>query len=255
MANSLKRVIFSLTLIFVCIAVVLAGKGEIEFVECDVDIKANGNAVIGYTVRYKVISGELHGFYFNGNDRLVINSFSDKSYAVDDNGTSYKLSITDMYNGTYDIVLADGNGVSTGTVTYFFWFETNMAAAGYLGGTTAADSSSLVFFDWSPVIWDYDADNMNHYTLKILFPFSAPEMPNIREWVYNDSIVLTEKYLNENYLIDYVKGPAERLQMIIHKNNPPASFHMITKFYMPAEWFSTDTISMYSSEFINNNQQ
>jgi hypothetical protein len=110
-----------------------AGKGRILFVETEVDLKQNGEAVVGYTVRWEVLSGELHGFYFQGNDRLKAAMVPDNSYAVDSSEREYKLDISYLGSGKWDIILANGQGVSRGTVTYVFYFTANFAAAGYLG--------------------------------------------------------------------------------------------------------------------------
>ena len=53
----------------------LAGKGRITFVETAVDLKADGTAVVGYWVRWQVVSGELHGFYFQGMHKETLNAF------------------------------------------------------------------------------------------------------------------------------------------------------------------------------------
>src|SRR5512147_518799 len=92
---------------------IFAGSGTINFVECTVDLSSTGNASVSYMVQYQVTSGEMHGFYFSGNDRLAISGFSDESYAVDDKGVHYKLSITEVQSGKWDIILADGAGVSS----------------------------------------------------------------------------------------------------------------------------------------------
>ncbi|HPS84503.1 MAG TPA: hypothetical protein PLA88_09315, partial [Bacteroidales bacterium] len=153
---NLKIIVFSILMLLIS-ASMFAGTGKVDFIECTVDLQPTGKAVIGYCVRYSVIEGELHGFYFSGLDRLEIASFSDKNYAIDKYNNKYGLSITDMGDGKYDIVLADGKGIGSGYVTYFFWFETNFATAGYLGTTTSADGKNLVFFDWAPTEWDSDA--------------------------------------------------------------------------------------------------
>ena len=103
----------------------LAGKGQILFVETEVDLKQNGEAVVGYTVQWHVLSGELHGFYFEGNDRLKVGMVSGDSYAVDSSEKIYKLDISYVGSGKWDIVMANGQGVSHGTVTYVFYFITN----------------------------------------------------------------------------------------------------------------------------------
>ncbi len=76
-----------------CSPLCLAGKGEINFVETDVDLRRDGSAVVAYTVQWRVLSGELHGFYFEGNERLRVRKHSSESYATDSSGRRYGLRI------------------------------------------------------------------------------------------------------------------------------------------------------------------
>jgi hypothetical protein len=145
------------------------GTAEIRFVETSVDLRQDGSAVVLYTVQWAVRRGELHGFYFEGNDRLRVAMVSQDSYAVDDAGHRYDLSIREVSPGRWDIILAGGQGVSSGTVTYVFGFTTNFATAGYLAPTTAEDGRQLAVFNWSPIQWD-EATNQDHYTLMVLTP-------------------------------------------------------------------------------------
>ena len=101
------------------------GPGGIQFVETSVDLRADGSAVVLYAVQWAVVRGEMHGFYFEGNDRLVVERFDANSYALDNNGQRYDLSISEVSRGRWDIVLAGGQGVSSGTLTFFFSFQTN----------------------------------------------------------------------------------------------------------------------------------
>ena len=52
-----------------------AGKGEIKSVETTVAFQSDGKAIVNYLVKWNVLSGELHGFYFQGNDKLRVNKF------------------------------------------------------------------------------------------------------------------------------------------------------------------------------------
>ncbi|MDQ1351455.1 MAG: hypothetical protein QG657_1757, partial [Acidobacteriota bacterium] len=219
-----------------------AGTGEILFVETDVDLQANGSAVVAYTVQWRVLSGEFHGFYFQGNDRLRVERFSSDSYAVDSEGNKYNLDINAMGGDKWDIILANGKGVPNGTVTYVFYFSTNFAAAGYLAPTTSAEGKKLAVFNWSPVLWD-EAANSDHYTLKILTPFTLPQDSQPRSFVDENQLILTEKWVNEKFLIDYQRGPKDRLLLVFHKNNPGNRFNMRTQFYMPVEWFELGAVA------------
>ena len=89
------------TLAFLATAMVapspaLAGSGDITLVEADVELNADGSAVVIYTVQWQVTSGEFHGFYFEGNENLRIDRFSDDSYAVDSDGNEYALDINQL---------------------------------------------------------------------------------------------------------------------------------------------------------------
>ena len=217
-------------------AVVLAGTGEVVFVEAQVDLAADGSAVLAYTVQWRVTSGELHGFYFDEQDKLRIGTVSTESYAVDSEGRRYSLDINEVSPDRLDIVLADGQGVSSGTVTYFFWFTTSFAEAGYVAPTTSENGTDLVVFNWSPMVWD-EAPDQDHYTLKVLTPCVLPAGVDPRSYVEQNGLVLTETFMNERYLIDYQRGEGDRLRLVFHKEDPGNSYHMQTQFYLPAGWF------------------
>ncbi|MCK5057733.1 MAG: hypothetical protein KAT34_13825, partial [Candidatus Aminicenantes bacterium] len=232
-----KQILLTLLLLFgVFLLPLTAGKGRILFVETEVDLKQNGEAVVGYTVRWEVLSGELHGFYFQGNDRLKAAMVPDNSYAVDSSEREYKLDISYVGSGKWDIILANGQGVSRGTVTYVFYFTANFAAAGYLAPTTTDTGQKLAVFNWAPVQWD-EASQQKHYTLKILTPHILSEYVTPRQYVEENQLILTEKWVNKEYLIDYRRSRSGRLMLVFHKNDPGNRFHMRTQFYMPAHWF------------------
>ncbi|MHB1003898.1 MAG: hypothetical protein ACYC1B_08780, partial [Thermoleophilia bacterium] len=211
-----------------------AGTGEITFVEADVELEADGSAVIIYTADWRVISGELHGFYFQTSEPVYM--FADDSYAVDSAGNQYPLDITRLADDRYDIVLDGGRGVAAGSVTYIFWYQTSLAAAGYVAPTTADDGRDLVVFNWSPQQWD-EAANQDHYTLRVLTPYTLPPGVDPRAHVEENQLVLTEQWVNRKFLIDYQRGPEDRLQLVFHRNDPGNLFKMETQFYLPAEWF------------------
>ncbi|MCB0293710.1 MAG: hypothetical protein KDG51_00350, partial [Calditrichaeota bacterium] len=223
-------------LLFLLPYILLAGKGEISFVETQVDLRADGSAVVAYTVQWRVLSGELHGFYFQGNDRLNIDRFSSDSYALDEQGNRYPLTIKRVNNDTWDIILADGQGIGSGTATYVFYFATNFASAGYLAPTVSVEGTELTVFNWSPVQWD-EARNQDHYTLTLLTPHILPEGYTPREYVEREQAILTEPWVNSRFLIDYRRGPNDRLEVVFHKDNPGNRFDMRVQVYFPRAWF------------------
>ena len=62
-----------LTAAFFCVTdrPVMAGRGKIEFTEVDVQLFEDGNAVIEYVVRWRILETPFIGFYFSGLDRLA----------------------------------------------------------------------------------------------------------------------------------------------------------------------------------------
>jgi hypothetical protein len=258
MANILRSSLFLLLLLSFSAH---AGKGEIDFVETTVDLKADGSAVVLYQVQWLVTSGEMHGFYFEGNGALKVGMAVDQAGAVDSLGNKFRLDLRKMSGGKWDVLLANGKGVPTGqTVTYNLPFRTNFYSAGYVGETTAEDGRELVYFNWAPAQWD-EAGNQDHYTLKILTPYQLPDQQvDPRELVDAEQLVLTESWVNEKYLIDYQRGPNNRLLLVFHKNRPGNRFHMRVQFYLPASWFTlalpaaTQTpqqVAVHPNEFSN----
>ena len=125
----MRTLFFTIVLSFLYL-LTFAGKGEIVFVETAVELNKNGEAFIGYTVQYKILSGEMHGFYFQGNKNLTIKKFSEESYALDDYGNKYNLEINKVGNDIWDILLANVKDISSGKITYVFYFKTDFYEAG-----------------------------------------------------------------------------------------------------------------------------
>ena len=62
--NKRNLFIVGIILILGLTAIGEAGEGRLQFVETEVLLLPDGNASVEYVVRYQVISGEFHGFYF-----------------------------------------------------------------------------------------------------------------------------------------------------------------------------------------------
>ncbi|MFA6001954.1 MAG: DUF2207 domain-containing protein, partial [Thermoleophilia bacterium] len=190
----------------------LAATGEIDFVETEVDLAKDGSADIAYIVQWRVTSGEFHGFYFQPSEPLEI--ISDSSFASDDSGKTYGIDFTRETNRV-KVALADNKGVSSGNVTFTYWYSTNLFNAGYVAPTTSPEGKKLVVFNWAPAQWD-EAPNQDHYTLSVLTPFVLPAGVDPRAYVEQNQLVLTEKFMNEDYLIDYQRGADGRLNLVFH---------------------------------------
>ena len=219
------------------VSVAVAGKGEIRFVETDVDLRADGSAVVAYTVQWAVLSGELHGFYFQGNDRLRVGRVADDSFAVDSDGNRYGLSIDKVASDTWDIVLADGQGRRIRHRDLCLLLR-DLVLRGRLSSRRPPPRTAASW--WSSTGRPCSGTrrgNQDHYTLKVLLPHVLPDGVTPREYVGEGDLVLTEPWVNEQYLIDYQRGEEDRLRLVFHKERPGNRFHMRVQFYLPAEWF------------------
>ena len=78
---------------------------------------------------------------------------------------------------------------------------------------------------------------MDHYTLTLHTPHVLPDVPNIPLHVSNTRSVLTEPWVNKQYLIDYRRDDKGRLAILFHKNKPGNRYHMRVQLYLPLEWF------------------
>jgi hypothetical protein len=180
-----------------------AGEGRLQFVETEVILFPNGRASVEYVVRYSVISGEFHGFYFGGYDRLTPHFDRTNASAIDSRGNTYALDIKKENADLYDIVLAKGRSVSSGHVTYRFRFAADMFQAGYLATTTAAEDRKLIVFNWAPTDWDQP---LEHYTVKVVYPIEYTSSQTDRSAIEAELLsrgFATERFMNQEYKIDY----------------------------------------------------
>jgi len=127
-----------------------AGTGKMDFVETDIQLFNDGKAVVEYVVKWNVLSGEFHGFYLGGFDRLIPVFDTENAWAIDDFDRKYRLDIKRVDSKKFDIVLAGGEGVKSGSLVYRFRFGAQMDEAGYLAKTTTDKGKELVVFHWAP---------------------------------------------------------------------------------------------------------
>ena len=59
-----------------------------------------------------------------------------------------------------------------------------------------------------------------------------------QDHVRTRELILTEKWVNSRYKIDYQRGPNDRLRLVFHRDRPGNLYHLRTQFYVPAAWFS-----------------
>ena len=81
-----KRMWMLVATVWLLASTAMAGTGSLQFVETDVILYPNGQASVKYTVRYRVLSGEFHGFYFGRLDRLKAYFDTETAFGIDSGG-------------------------------------------------------------------------------------------------------------------------------------------------------------------------
>lgn len=112
---------------------------------------------------------------------------------------------------------------------------------GYLARTVTDDGRELIVFHWAPTEWDQALD---HYTVRITYPLEHSG-PGDRESVEKTLLAngfATEKFMNENYLIDYKttdRGGKNVVQVQLHKNKIPTRYHFAIQQYIDSAVFES----------------
>lgn len=235
-----KKIIFSFMVLFILLLPTLnvnaSSIANLGFVETDVNLLPDGDAIVSYTIRYNLVPGKtMLAFTMEGFDRIVPIFDYDNCWVITDDNTSHRIDIVNLGGGKYDIINSNEQRLGGKYLTYKLRFVADMADAGYLAKTTSEDGKELVVFNWAPVQWD---EAMDHYTVSINYPLEYPQQTGTREEVEqfllgND--FATEKWMNESYLIDYrvvlIEG-TPRAQVLLHKDNPEAQFKFRIQQYI-----------------------
>ncbi len=211
-----------------------AGEGVPAWCEVHVDLQPGGRASIEYTVAYRHRAGTFHGFYFTGDqiDRLAPIWDDAWGRATLEDGRQVAIR-RGFRGGKKTIELAGGRGVTHGQVIFRFRFATDLARAGFLARTTDGEGRKLIVLNWAPSTWDHA---LEHYTVWVRYPVQAPARP--REGTFLDGIHFrTEPFMNERYLIDYLRGDEGRFEVQLHWKNVPRDTAMRVQQYVDASLF------------------
>jgi len=220
-----------------------AVSARLQWVEVDVGLREDGKADIVYKVRWNVSSGEMHGFYLEGMQETPVFNF-ETSHA-EAGGRTYPLSITKVGKRKYDVVLAGGKALGPGENTYIVHYAADLVDSRNLGLTEAPDLGPLVVLGWAPVQWD---EALEHYTVYVHYPVEVPperaavegEVRKVAPEFLEEVVFRTEKFMNEQYLIDYRATPSggnDWLTILLHKKSAPAKFHFLVQPYISAQYF------------------
>nr|MDA8131450.1 hypothetical protein [Elusimicrobiota bacterium] len=216
-----------------------AGFG-MKWVETEVILDRDGKAQVSYAVRWAG-SGQLHGFYFEGFQETPVFD-AGRAYALDSSGNKYQLDIKKLSDRKYDIVLAGGQAVTSGEITYFFRYAADLQASGNLTQTMSGDRK-LAVFNWSPVQWD---DPVGHEALTVRFPVALAS-PQVDDKTLSGLGFMTEKFVNERYSIDYpaVKNAEGRdiFSVRFFRKDLESRYHFQVQVYLDASHFALNTMA------------
>ena len=233
-----------LTLFAACLLSALplsAGGFRMNWSEVEVLLDKDGKAQVSYTVRWTATGGQLHGFYFEGFQETPVFDTA-RAHALDAAGNRYPLEIKRLSDKKYDIILADGRAFTNGELTYFFRYAADLEASGNVTQTMSGDKR-LTVFNWSPVQWE---DPLDHQAVVVRFPLTAPAGGPDETFLQKTGF-MTEKFVNERYMIDYpgVKNPAGEniFSARFFRKNLSAKYHFQIQVYLGGEAFALKTMA------------
>ena len=215
---------------------------NLGFVETDIILFPDGDALVSYTIRYNLVKDKTKlAFTMGGFDKITPVFDFENAWVITDDNTSYGIDIVDLGGGDYDIINADEKRLGGEYLTYKFRFTANMARAGYLAKTTSHEGHDLVVFNWAPSEWD---ESMDHYTVRINYPLQFSHQSATREEVEEFLLkyhFATEEWMNKEYLIDYKVEMIDGtfwVQVQLHKDNVPKNYSFKIQQYISEEIFA-----------------
>ena len=171
---------------------------RMRWVEVEVALSPQKQAMIQYKVHWKVQRGTMGGFYFQG-ETGRIDWHRPGCGAVTDNGKKYQLDLRNLGN-KWDVLLAGGQRFGPGEITFVLTYFTDLAASGHLAKTTSPELGDLVVFNWAPVQWDAP---LEHETVLVRWPIKVDK----EDLTLADATALgfrTEPFVNERYQLSYL---------------------------------------------------
>jgi len=108
--NIMKKIFIGFLVLFVLIIpspmeVDASSIANLGFVETDVILQPDGNAIVYYTVRFNLVPGKaMMAFTMSGFDRLTPIFDRENAWVITDDNTSYPIDIVNLGGGKYDII-------------------------------------------------------------------------------------------------------------------------------------------------------
>ena len=159
------RCALSVSLLALCLSSAFALSSKLVSDETTVVLRPDGKATVSCRLEWKADGGQMHGFYYEGEAFSPVWDMEHCWADLPDTSRS-ALSIKDLGDGKYDVVLALGKGFS-GTAYYNLSYAGDFAAAQLIGNTTTASGEKLIYFDWGPVWWD---QSLEYRSVRLVLP-------------------------------------------------------------------------------------
>lgn len=150
---------------------------NIDSVETVLVYRPDGTADVTLKTNWAVTSGFMHAFYFEG-EHASLNFNNQLCWAegLSKSGEFERLplEITKISATKYDVVIAEGNGV-TGDVFFILSYRADLASSAMVGLTQAVNkdgvNQNLFYFNWAPVDWD---NTLRSRTTHVVLPIKVP---------------------------------------------------------------------------------
>ena len=217
-----------------------------DTVEVTVVLDENGDVQITNRIAWDVLSGTMGAFYFQGAAVKPIGTFYNAYVDRTDSQKRTPLKITKVDNNKWDIVASPR--IPSGISYWNFTYKGNMIDQKYIGRTSSPEYGELYYFDWAPVQWD---EKLRYRDIKIVLPIELESATVDEDTFYRyagyhrsddmnsgskEAIILTEKYMNYDYKIDYIAtdigNHQYHLTMHVYQDSPRAMQSQRIQFYI-----------------------
>jgi hypothetical protein len=131
--------------------------------------QSDGTADIMVQTDWQVTDGDMHGFYFQGEEASFDFNTAQCWFENLDGNERIPLSIQAAGSGRYDVVLAGGRAFS-GKGLFVLTYHADFRSAN-MTGLTRAQNGVFFYFDWAAAQWD---DSMESRTTRIVLPIAVP---------------------------------------------------------------------------------
>ncbi|MBU0926115.1 MAG: hypothetical protein KKA67_00040, partial [Spirochaetes bacterium] len=227
----------SIAVLMLVLAALAAGSAsalssDLVSAEISVVLGADGKAQVFYVLEWNVTSGDMSGFYFQGEAFDPVWNL-ERCYADLEGGVRQPLVVKNLGNGKFDVILSAGRRFS-GRAFYAMNYAGDFAEAGLVGRTTSPERGELVYFDWAPVEWD---ESLRYRAVRLVLPVKVSG-EKLSEAERASIPMLTEEHVNGQNKIDYYgslgEGGAYYLTILFYQDSPGAFASQRLSLYFPA---------------------